>query len=120
MAQAFAHIGQADAVAGMRRLLAIVVHLDQQARALAHDADVEPSRHGQRCNAVADRILDQRLQHQVGHDGVQQVGAGLHRQAQALAEPGLLDLEVGIEQGQFLGQRMLVAAVVRQGGAQEV
>jgi len=120
VAQAIAHVGQADAASPLRRLLAVVLHFDHQLRPGTFEVDVEPPGSGQRRDAVADRILDQRLQHEVGHDAVQQVGAGLHRQAQAFAEPRLFDLEVGVQQGQFLGQRMLVAAVVGESGAQEV
>ena len=62
---------------------------------------------GQRLDAVADRVLEQRLQQQARHERTRRQRVDLPAHAQPVAEPQLLDALVGARNFDFLAQRDL-------------
>jgi hypothetical protein len=59
---------------------------------------------------VPDGILDERLPHLVRHAVVQRVGLDVQRHAQAILEPGPLDVHVARQEVELLAQRDLMLA----------
>ena len=96
-AQARARAGaQADAV---------VADFDPELLALPARRNLHESRAGLRRHAVLDRILDERLQNQPRHFGVERLGIDVEPDRQAILEARLLDLEVLLQELQLLLQR---------------
>ena len=97
-----------------------VAHVDRQHVAVPAQRDLDHAARGQARDAVEDRVLQQRLQHQPGHR--QRPGQrllALPRHPQAFAEAQLFDREVALGQRDFLRQRRrLVAGAQRR--AEEV
>ncbi|EEF23139.1 conserved hypothetical protein, partial [Ricinus communis] len=122
-AQAFAHIGPADAGAcrsrAGRQRRAVVVDGDVQHP--AGRADRQPDRAALRAprQSVLEAILHQRLQQQDGNAGRQQRSRCFHAVLQTLPEAHLLDGEVFVEEGQFLAQRNQIAVRLVQHAPQQ-
>ena len=63
-----------------------------------------------RGDGVADAVLDERLQQQVGHERVQRVGVEVVAHGEPLAEAGLLDLQVLGQELEVVAERHLLRA----------
>ena len=69
---------------------------------------------------MLDRVLDDRLKHEVWHSRVERFRVGLNCDAKAIIEANSLNVEVAIEKLQLLLQRHLLLARVFQRHSQEV
>ena len=56
-------------------------------------------------DAVGDRVLDDRLQHQRGNARAQRVGVGVDVDGQPIGEADALDLEIALDELQLVGER---------------
>src|SRR4051812_18904515 len=75
---------------------------------------------GARCNAVTDRVLDERLQHEIRHERISRVGVDPEVDRQPILETDLLDLDVVREQLELLGERDLLLARAAERHAQQL
>ncbi len=82
--------------------------------------DLDPSRAGQRRDAVADGVLDQRLQQQARHLGCQGFVVDGVVDRQAVAEPDALDVEIAFDQVDLFVQRHERLAAGVEGEAQQI
>ena len=103
-----------------RQPVAAVADLDRQLRSRARARmTIQPGRACGR-DAVADGVLDERLQQQVRHQRVERLGIDLDRDAQPAAEPRLLDLEVLLQDVELVLERHLLRARRVERHAQQI
>ena len=65
---------------------------------------------------MADGVLHQRLQNQVGDTCVERFGRDLHHYRDPVLETRLLDLQIGLEKSELLAQRTIIAVEGPLGG----
>src|SRR5205085_1380351 len=88
---------QPDAVgtrAALRQAGAVVADLERQPVAIASRADLDASRSRLRAHAVPDRVLDDRLQHEIGHERAERRRLDVVGDLEAVVEACALDLQV--------------------------
>ena len=122
-----ADVGQPDAPPGPDLVVPIhapaIVPYFQLQEAIVRSTgsgDLHPPWLDARRDAMADGVLHQRLQDQMGHACIQRLWRDVHHDRQPVLQARLLDLEVGLEKGELLAQRHLLRLLVLEGGAQEV
>jgi hypothetical protein len=120
--EALAGVGGADALPGAVRAEAgaIVADLKDELAVFAAGAEVDFAGLGVGFDAVADRVLDDGLEDEVRDFGVQGVFGNVHRDGEAVAETGLFDFEVALEEGDFVAERDDMFVGVVQGVAEEI
>jgi hypothetical protein len=74
--------------------------------------DLHPPGFDARRDAMADGVLHQRLQQQMGHASIQSLWRDVHHDRQPLLQARLLDLEVRLEKGELLTQSHLLRLFV--------
>ena len=97
----------------------VVADVDAQHAVLATAVDLDTVVADVLADAVPDRVLHDRLQHQAGHGRVQHVGRDMDARGQAVTEASPLDAQVQLQQFQFAAQRDFLAVVVLQERAQQ-
>ena len=71
-------------------------------------------------DAVRDRVLDDRLQHERGNARRQRIGVGVDVDVQAIGEADALDLQVAFDELQLVGERRLLPAGLVEAGSEDV
>jgi hypothetical protein len=97
---------------------AVVLHLDDERRALDACRDAHLPAVQRRLHAVQHGVLHQRLQQQRQQRRTPGLRVGLDRVAQPVLHARGLHVQVGLGQRQLVGQRHLVAAQLAEAGAQ--
>ena len=82
----------------VRKTRTIVGHLDAQPVAVEVRIDFDPSRPPNRRHPVFDHVLDERLDHHGRDEGRLDGVVDRHTTLQALSEPRLLHVEVGLDE----------------------
>src|SRR6266576_4874481 len=82
----------------------IIVNVDLQYSVLNACADADGAGRHACCDAVANGVLCQRLQDQVGQKGFQGIRLDLHLDGEAIGEAHLLDVEIQLEKIKFFAE----------------
>src|SRR6266853_80565 len=111
--QTRAGVGEADTAAFRalehgREPRPIVPDRKVQAAVDTPGADQQPTHRAARRDPVTDRVLNERLEDQIGYLGVERLGLRVHHRLETLAKPDLLDVEIAPQELQLLFQRHLL------------
>ena len=96
----------------------VVVDLQCEFVGLASRSKSNSAGPGMRFDAVANGILHERLQDEVGHTRIERFRGGVNFHPEAAAESNLLDFEVAPQELQFLAQGHFLPFRVIERGAQ--
>ena len=86
----------------------IIRDFEHQRIAFPPSADLDPPGVGTVFHPVPDRVLRQRLEHEAGNHRVEQLGANVHCDREAVAEAHPHDVEVAGEESQLIPEQHLL------------
>jgi hypothetical protein len=116
--QASRGLGRPKCIA--RQADAIIFHRQKEFAVLAACAYSHHSRLFARLNSVPDGILNQRLQHECGHHAIQRPRLDFLFDTQFVAESGLLNLDVALDEIQFLAEGEFLPVRLAESKAQQL
>src|SRR3954453_554578 len=123
LAQAGPRVRQADPLrsgASGRQAGPVVLDPDLQEVPHPRGVDPQPARRGAAPDPMADRVLHDRLQSQMGDGGVEDLGPGVDLHPQAVLEADLLDREIEPQGLELAPQGDLLGLDVVEHAAQEI
>src|SRR4051812_12361441 len=93
---------------------AIVTHAQHEGVSLPSRRDLHRATFGALRDAVSERVLDDGLQEEFGHGGVEQIAVDIEAHTKAIGEAHLLNGQVALEKAKLRVERDLVRLVAAQ------
>ena len=93
---------------------AIVLYRDGESVALDASGDRQLAAERLVCQSVDDCVFDEGLQQKVRHGDVERIIGDVHLHTKPVAEPPLLDLQIGAKESKLVAQRNVAPAGVAQ------
>jgi hypothetical protein len=89
-------------------IVSIIPHFQHEVTIVAANTDRDVSRRRTAADRVMNGVLDERLQHEMRHAGIERRGLDPPVEMQPRSEAHLFDVDVVIEQTQLLVERLLI------------